>query len=60
LKNLTELVDGVGGYTVALLNAIISGFAETGLLKLIGRDIFLFHGLKQWFVTDHDPPRFLG
>ena len=48
-----KLINGIGSNTFTLLDCVICGTGKAPLCKLIRTDFFLFHGLEQWFVTNH-------
>lgn len=51
-----QLVHGICGDTVPLLDTIESSPGKALLLQAVGSDPFSLHGLKKRFVTDHMTP----
>ncbi len=49
----TELIDCICSNTFTLLDCVICGAGKAPFCKFIRTDFFLFHGLEQWFVTNH-------
>ena len=48
-----KLINGICSNTFTLFDCVICWTGKAPLCKLIRTDFFLFHGLEQWFVTNH-------